>query len=124
MTAKRLRARAGLLVLCGAVALSVWGVAPAHAAVAGTDDHYEAARRALARGNEEKSKRELMLALRFPQGVPCIGQQNKSAKNEHITQDVENIKMRITLHTQQGMDQVPVVMRKEIHAGVPGGEPT
>lgn len=63
MTAKRLRARAGLLVLCGAVALSVWGVAPAHAAVAGTDDHYEAARRALARGNEEKSKRELRLVL-------------------------------------------------------------
>jgi tetratricopeptide (TPR) repeat protein len=63
MAADPTRARAGLQAFCCAIVLLAWGVAPAQAATAAPGNRYDAARRALARGDSDKSKRELRLSL-------------------------------------------------------------
>ena len=67
---------------------------------------------------------EFMLLLCFVEDAPGCRQQDESAKYQNVAQDMEEIKMRISLQPKQRVPQMTGIVSVQIQSGIAAAQPT
>src|SRR5712692_1116682 len=65
-----------------------------------------------------------MAALGLIEHTPSRAKEDESAGDEHITQNMQRVRMRITVPAEQGVPQVSGVMGEEVETWITAAQPT